>query len=185
MKYKIAAGTTSYIANFPIYDSSSTAGAMLAGITAGSTGMTIYYYRPNATSATVITATAMTIGTYATAGFVAVDATNMAGIYALGVPNGAIGTGTYSCTIVVKGATNMVPAVLSFDLGDDGGNQYLEGTYTRAQIERLNASVLNGVSSGMGGGSPVFSAAGTSGTKRVDGTVDASGNRTAVNLTPG
>ena len=77
----------------PVYDSSSTIGALLAGLAYNSSGLTAYYYRSGAASSTSMSLATMTMGTWATLGFVAVDGTNMPGLYQLGIPNAALTTG--------------------------------------------------------------------------------------------
>ncbi len=116
MYLRIPAGTTSKLIEFPVYDSSSTIGALLAGLTYNSSGMTAYYDLWGASgSATSMSLVTMTKGTWTSLGFVAVDATNMPGMYQLGIPNAAL-TGATGVTIYLKGATNMVPVVLVIEL---------------------------------------------------------------------
>ena len=113
----LLAGTTSKIVEFPIYDSSSTTGALLAGVLYNTSGISAYYHLWNAASAVSMTASlaTMTVGTWTSFGFVYVDNTNMPGIYQLGIPNAALASGT-GVTIVIKGVTNMVPVVLEIEL---------------------------------------------------------------------
>ena len=113
---RIVAGSTSVLVEFPVYDSSSTIGALLAGLTYNSSGLTAYYYRSGAASSTSMSLATMTMGTWATLGFVAVDGTNMPGLYQLGIPNAALTSGATAVTIYLKGATNMVPVVLEIEL---------------------------------------------------------------------
>jgi hypothetical protein len=117
MYLRIPAGTTSKLIQFPVYNSSSTTGALLSGLTYNASGMTAYYYREGAaTPATAMTLVTMTVGTWTSLGFIAVDGTNMPGVYQLGVPNAALATGASSVTIYLQGATNMVPVVLVIEL---------------------------------------------------------------------
>ncbi len=113
---RVVAGSTSVLVEFPIYDSSSTIGALLAGLTYGSSGLTAYYYRSGASGSTSMSLATMTMGTWVTLGFVAVDGTNMPGLYQLGIPNAALASGATAVTIYLKGATNMVPVVLEIEL---------------------------------------------------------------------
>lgn len=116
MFLRIPAGTTSKLIEFPVYDSSSTIGALLAGLTYNSSGMTAYYDLWGASgAATAMSLVTMTKGTWTSLGFVAVNATNMPGMYQLGIPNAAL-TGAAGVTIYLKGATNMVPVVLVIEL---------------------------------------------------------------------
>jgi hypothetical protein len=110
---RIIAGSTSQLIEFPIYDSTSTTGALKTGLTYSS--MTAYYYREGASGSTSMSLATMTMGTWATLGFVAVDGTNMPGIYQLGIPNAAIATGCTQVTIYLT-ATGCVPVVLVIEL---------------------------------------------------------------------
>lgn len=58
----------------------------------------------------------MTLGTWATGGFVVADATNMPGVYILSIPNAALAAGAKSVVIFLQGATNMAPVVLEIEL---------------------------------------------------------------------
>jgi hypothetical protein len=81
--------------------------------------LTAYYLREGAASATAITLATMTVGTWATGGFKEVDATNMPGIYELGLPDAALATGANSVVVMLKGAANMAPVTLEIQLTDD------------------------------------------------------------------
>ena len=116
MKLDILKGTTSKIVEVFIQDSSSAIGAGLTGVAFGD--ITAYYALNDAAGgATVHTPATMTIGTWASGGFIEKDATNMPGIYQLGVFNAAL-TGADSVIIMLKGATNMAPVVLEIQLVD-------------------------------------------------------------------
>ena len=116
MKLDILKGTTSRIIEVFIQDSSSTVGAGLTGVAFGD--ITAYYALNGAAGgATVHTPATMTIGTWASGGFVEKDATNMPGVYQLGVFDAAL-TGADSVIIMLKGATNMAPVVLEIQLTD-------------------------------------------------------------------
>ena len=110
------AGQTSLLVEFPIFNSSSTTGALLTGVTYNASGLTGYYDVAGASgSATSLSLATMTKGTWATGGFVAVDATNMPGVYQLGVPNACIASAG-TCTIYLSGASNMVPVVITIQV---------------------------------------------------------------------
>ena len=90
MLLQIPVGSTSKILTFPIFDSSSTIGALLTGLVYNTAGLTAYYSLEGVTGAAVaITLATATKGTWATGGFVAVDGTNMPGWYELHIPNAA------------------------------------------------------------------------------------------------
>lgn len=115
-KLEILAGTTSKMVSVFLQDSSSTTGAGLTGLVFNTASLTAYYYREGAGSATAISLATMTLGTWATSGFVVVDGTNMPGMYSLGLPNAAIAAGAKSVTVYIKGATNLMPCVLEIEL---------------------------------------------------------------------
>jgi len=106
----IKSGSTSQLVEVFVPDSSSATGAGLTGLVYNSAGLTAYYYCAGA-AATAITLAAMTAGTWATGGFVEVDATNMPGVYQFGIPDAALASGCGAdTTFLLKGAANMVPA---------------------------------------------------------------------------
>jgi hypothetical protein len=117
-KVSLVKGTTSYLARIFIQDSSSTTGAGLTGLTSGSANLVCYRARDDDGNAggTAITLSAGTRGTWSSGGFVEKDATNMPGVYEFGVPNAALATGSKSCLIMFKGATNMAPLPLEIEL---------------------------------------------------------------------
>jgi hypothetical protein len=100
---------------FPIFDSSSTTGALLAGLTSANAG-TCYYYREAAANETVISLGAGTVGTYGSGNFVALNGTNLPGIYQLSIPNAALAASANWVILNLKGATNAVPVVVMIQL---------------------------------------------------------------------
>lgn len=117
-KLALAKGTTSKLIDIFVQDSSSTTGAGLTGLAYNTASLTAYYYREGAASATAITLATMTLGTWATGGFIVADATNMPGVYQLGIPNAALATGANSVVGMLKGAANMAPVVFEIELTD-------------------------------------------------------------------
>ena len=141
----IPAGTTSKLIEFPVYDSSSTIGALLAGLTYNSSGMTAYYDLWGAAGgASVMSLVTMTKGTWTSLGFVPVDGTNMPGVYQLGIPNAAL-TGAQGVTIYLKGASNMVPVVLMIELTATSNQDGVHGGMT----------ALPNAAAGAAGGLPI------------------------------
>jgi hypothetical protein len=119
MDYTIVMDKESFLVNFPVYDSSSTTGALLSDLAYNTASLVAYYDRWGASGgATAITLATMTKGTWASGGFVAVDGTNMAGRYQLGIPNAALANGANGVTITLQGAANMVPVTLNISLLD-------------------------------------------------------------------
>jgi hypothetical protein len=115
-KLSLLAGSTSKLLDLFVLDSSSTVGAGLTGLVFNTASLTAYYYREGAASATAITLATMTLGTWATGGFIVVDGTNMPGCYQLGLPNAALAAGAKSVLVMLRGATNMAPVLLEIEL---------------------------------------------------------------------
>lgn len=113
---KIKRGTTSKRLRVRIDDSSSTTGAGLTGLAWNTAGLVFYYYRDGDTSAQAVTITnPPALGTYTSGGFKEVDATNLPGVYEVGIPSAALSTGEL-VVVGLKGAANMVPVVLQIEL---------------------------------------------------------------------
>ena len=94
MKLILKKGTTSQTALIFVQNSSVTTGAGLTGLAWNSSSLTWYYYREAAgTGATQVTLATMTIGTWATGGFIELDATDMPGWYEIGIPNAVLAAG--------------------------------------------------------------------------------------------
>lgn len=115
MKLDETVGATSRIWQIFIRDSSSTTGAGLTGLTSGSSGLTAYYHKNTDTTATAISLTTMTVGTFTSSGFAEIDSANMPGWYQLCPPNAALSTGQ-STSLHLKGATNMAPLPIEVQL---------------------------------------------------------------------
>jgi len=117
MKLKIKEGTTSKIVTVFIQDSSNTTGAGLAGLVFNSASLTGYWIAEGDATATAITLATMTAGTWATGGFVEVDATNLPGVYQVGLPDVVVdATSEGSVVVMLKGATNMAPCLMEIEL---------------------------------------------------------------------
>lgn len=116
MKLQVLKGQTSKLLQIFIQDSSSGVGAGLTGLVFNSASLTAYYYREGAGSAVQIVLATMTLGTWATGGFIVVDGTNLPGVYQLGIPDAALASGANSVIVMLKGATNMAPLLLEIQL---------------------------------------------------------------------
>lgn len=114
-KLNFKAGTTSKLIKVVIKNSSLTTGAGLTGLTSASSGLIAYYIKEGDSSATAITLSAGTLGTWSSGGFVEVDATHLPGVYEIGIPNAAIASGQ-SVAIMLSGATNMVQTPIEIQL---------------------------------------------------------------------
>ena len=115
MKLKLNRGTTSKVLRIFVADSSQATLKGLAGLTYASSGLTWYYCREGDNATTSITAVTATLGTYTSAGFVAVDSTNMPGWYEIGVPNAVLASGN-SVIMQLAGAANMTPVLIEVEL---------------------------------------------------------------------
>jgi len=116
MKYKLYKATTSKLIPIFIQDTTSVTGKGLIGLTYTSSGLSWYYLREGAAAPVAVTLADLVVGTWASGGFKEIDATNMPGFYQVGVPNAAIAAGANSVSMVLRGATNMVPRPLEIEL---------------------------------------------------------------------
>jgi hypothetical protein len=133
-----------------IQNSSSTTGAGLTGLVFNSAGLTADYVverglRQSITLATLASADAA----WSSGGFIAVDGTNMPGLYRFDVPNAVFATADKS-VVMLKGATNMAPILLEYQIvafnPDDG--------------VRLGITALPNAAAGANGGLPTGNASG-------------------------
>ena len=112
---KLKRGSTSVRRKIFIADSSSTVGAGLTGLVYNSASLVCYYIADDLSNEVAVTLATATLGTWASGGFVEVDATNMPGWYEIGIPNAAL-DGGIDCAIQLRGATNMVPVNIYIEL---------------------------------------------------------------------
>jgi len=116
-KASVKAGSTSWVSEIFIQDSSSTTGAGKTGLRPDTASLTAYYKRNNGTAAVSISlGTITTLGTFVSGGFKEVDSTNMPGLYEFDPPDASIADGATSVVYLLKGATNMAPVVLEAEL---------------------------------------------------------------------
>ena len=119
MKQIIPAGITSKMLTVFVQNSTSTVGGGLTGLVYNSAGLEWYWFAEDSTTSTAISLATMTLGTWATGGFVQVDATNLPGFYEIGIPNtllAATNSRTW-VTMQLQGAANMVPVNIEIELG--------------------------------------------------------------------
>ena len=146
-KISIKAGTTSKLLDLFIQDTSVTTGAGLTGLVFNAGSLTGYYYREGAASAVSITLATMTLGTWATGGFVVVDDTNMPGCYQLGIPDAAIAAGAKSVLVMLKGAANMAPLILEVELtavDNQSAAAFMTGVNSLAPPTNWNLESIDG-----------------------------------------
>src|SRR5262245_39589882 len=115
-KRKMKWGITNYILPIFVQDSTSTSGAGLGGLLFSTSGLVCKYEKETLATWTTVTLVAGTVGTYVSSGFVDA-ASGVTGLYELCLPNAAFSlSSTRSVTIVLYGATNMVPLIMEVEL---------------------------------------------------------------------
>ena len=116
MKLIVTKGATSVSVNVFIRDNSVSTGVGLTGLAYNTASLTAYYSRQNAAATAITLATQTATGAYSSGGFVAVDGTNMPGLYRLDIPDAVLATGVNTAYICLKGATNMEPCFIEIEL---------------------------------------------------------------------
>jgi peptidyl-tRNA hydrolase len=112
MTIQILGGSTSQTVRLFIQDTSKTDGSGLTGLVHNTSGLTAYYSKGATGTATSITLATQTAGgAWSSGGFVAVDGTNMPGVYRLDLPNAAIDS-EVETIVMLRGAANMAPVLL-------------------------------------------------------------------------
>lgn len=117
-KLALKVGATSQRIFVFIQDSSVTTGVGKAGLVFNTSGIKWYVAREddgNAGGVAYTPATA-TLGTWTSIGFKEKDATNMPGIYELGIPNAALAAGSKFATMMISGMTNAAPCLVEIEL---------------------------------------------------------------------
>lgn len=142
-KLDIQGGSTSVDTLVFIQDSTSTAGAGLANLTATTAGLTCYYALPGLAAVAVSLATQTATGTFASGGFAAEDNTNMPGVYRLGLINASLASTSRSSVYMLKGAANMAPLPLEIQLTGWNNQDQVRGGLTALP------TALAGTSSGL------------------------------------
>jgi hypothetical protein len=112
-KLTVKTGSTSRLEHVFILDSTSTTGAGKTGLTNAS--VTMHFFRPADTTVTSVTLSAGTLGTWTTGGFKEVNATDMPGVYEIGMPN-AVFAATFNHSVVMIKGTGIAPVVLEYNL---------------------------------------------------------------------
>ena len=136
---KITAGTTGYILDIFIQDSSSTVGAGLAGLVYNTASLTAKYKRQGSATWTTISLATATAGTWASGGFVA--ATNAdAGDYELHLPDLAIASGVAWVAVSLQGAANMAPIKIRLGLTATDDQSATDGGITK--ISTIETSTM-------------------------------------------
>lgn len=116
MKHQVKTGSASRREYVFIQDSSVTTGAGLTGLAYNSGSLVASYVREGAARQAISLATQTVTGAFSSGGFVEVDATNMPGVYRLDVPDAVFAGGATKAVVMLKGATNMAPVALEYQL---------------------------------------------------------------------
>jgi len=111
-KRTFVSGNTSTVEYINITQGNS--GSALTGLAYNSSGLTAYYVRPGASPTAISLATQTATGSYSSGGFVAVDNTNMPGLYRIDIPNAMFNSGVDEATIYIRGAANMNPLRIEY-----------------------------------------------------------------------
>lgn len=105
-------GNTSLIEYINITQSNS--GIGLTGLVYNSSGLTAYYIRPGGTPTAITLNSQTTTGAFTSGGFVAIDNTNMPGLYRIDIPNAIFASGVTRATVYLRGAGNMNPLRIEY-----------------------------------------------------------------------
>jgi hypothetical protein len=148
-KLTVRSGASSRSEYIFVNDASSTTGAGLTGLAFNTAGLTAYYVTERGTPTAISLVTlASATAAYSSGGFVAVDATNLPGVYRLDVPAAVFAT--TKGVVMLKGATNMVPVLLEYDVV----------AYDPTDTIRLGLTSIPNVAQGSAGALPTGNATG-------------------------
>ena len=134
-----------------IQNSSVSTGAGLTGLVFNSASLTADYCVERGARVNIPLVTQTATGAYSSGGFVAVDGTNMPGLYRFDIPNAVFATaGADKAVVMLKGATNMAPVLLEYQIVG----------YNPDDAVRLGLTAIPNVSQGTIGSLPIGNAAG-------------------------
>ena len=114
MRRKFKGGLTSLSLPVVVYDTTSTTGGGLSGLTHSTSGLVLEYRRAGQSSWTSVTLVSKTLGTYVSGGIVASG--SRAGRYEVDIPDAAIAAGVRMVEICLRGAANMHPVDIEIEL---------------------------------------------------------------------
>ena len=137
---------TSVMVDLFVGDASSTVGAGLTGLVFNSAGLAAYYHRDGDAAATAITLVTMTVGTWASGGFKEVSAANMPGFYQVGLPDALFAGGYSRVSVMLKGAVDMVPVLLTIDIlpvGEETATVVADGGNTASTFRTSRTSATD------------------------------------------
>jgi hypothetical protein len=148
-KLTVRSGASSRSEYIFVNDASSTSGAGLTGLAFNTAGLTAYYVTERGTPTAISLVTlASATAAYSSGGFIAIDTTNLPGVYRLDVPAAVFAT--TKGVVMLKGATNMVPVLLEYDVV----------AYDPTDTIRLGLTSIPNVAQGSAGALPTGNATG-------------------------
>lgn len=106
-EFRLVAGAAKILHIF-IEDSRVDDGSGITGLAYNTSGLDSYYIQVGEAGETEISLATTTLGTWTSGGFLEIDSTNMPGWYELQLPEACCAPGFKQCSIVLKGAANMV-----------------------------------------------------------------------------
>jgi hypothetical protein len=177
VKIPVAQNTTSKKVRIRLGNSSVSTGAGLTGVVYNTSGLTGYYYRDGDASTTSISLVTATLGTFTSGGWILVDATNMPGVYEVGIPNAVFATlGT--SIVCYRGAVNMVDVLLEFDVtavNDQSANNFMTGINAQTYPSAVPGASGGLFISGNNSGTTTFGALTVTGATNLTGNVSLGG----------
>ena len=183
MSIQIKAGSTDQSVRVFIQDSSVTTGAGLTGLVYNTASLTAYYTINNGAATQITLATlASATAAHSDGGFIAVDGTNMPGVYRLDLPDAAVASAG-NVVIMLKGATNMVQTVKEVLLVANTNADIVALLPTALVSGRMACDViaLSGDTVAADNAEAFFDGTGYAGTNNVIPTVTTTTNVTTVN----
>lgn len=134
-----------------IQNSSVSTGAGLTGLAFNTASLTADYCVERGARVNIPLVTQTATGAYSSGGFVAVDGTNMPGLYRFDVPNAVFASaGSDKAVVMLKGATNMAPVLLEYQIV----------AFNPDDAVRLGLTALPNVAQGTSGAIPTGNATG-------------------------
>ena len=151
---KMKTGSTSQSIPIFVQDSSSTTGAGLGSLVYNTASLAAKYRRQGESSWTTITLATMTLGTWASGGFVT-DGGPVTGTYEFGIPNAVLASGAEWAEIAIYGAANMLAVLVFVEL--DAVNYQSATAFITGVNSVAPPSNWNTLSIGVGGTVTVIS----------------------------
>lgn len=151
MKLSLEYGSTDVTTNIKLLDAQDTTGAGKTGVTAAA--LTVYYVRTRATATQITVVTAASVGApHVDGSFIAIDGTNMPGLYRFDLPDACFTSGVDS-VIVQARATSVVPVEWEIELVDvvNVSAGILESNMVQLSNDSTAANNLEAAFDGTGG----------------------------------